>query len=206
MLAQSIEPGPARKSEARGAPGARPRRDGLDGGGGGGPGRLGWFNEVAAAHLPALRVRAAQMCRSQGDPEDLVQDALLRAFVARDQMRDPQKARGWLLTIVTNTFLDSVRRRRARPGEVALEVEPPAPVVEDHEAWSELGLEDIRAAVDELPDDVQETYRRFALEGKDYAVISAELGIPKATVGTRILRARKRLRELLLARLEARHA
>ncbi len=192
MLAHSMEPGPARSTEARPAPRSHTAAEAAD---------LRWFEELAAAHLPAMRARAAQMCRGHGDPDDLVQDALMRAFVARDQVKDPQRARGWLLTIITNTFLDSLRRRRARPGEVALEMELAAPAVEAQEVWAELGLDDVRAAVDELPDDVRETYRRFALEGQDYAVISAELGIPKATVGTRILRARKRLRELLLARL-----
>lgn len=197
MLAHSIEPGTPRSAEPRPPARSKPVRDASE---------RRWFDDVAATHLPALRARAAQMCRGHGDPDDLVQDALMRAFVARDQMKDPLRARGWLLTIVTNTFLDSLRRRRARPGEVALEMELPAPVAEADEIWAELSLDDIRAAVAELPDDVRETYRRFALEGQDYAVISAELGVPKATVGTRILRARKRLRELLLAKLGGAHA
>ena len=53
----------------------------------------------------------------------------------------------------------------------------------------------------ELPDDVRETFRRFALEGQDYATIAAHQGIPKGTVGARIHRARARLRTILLARL-----
>jgi RNA polymerase sigma-70 factor, ECF subfamily len=157
------------------------------------------FDRMVAAHLPALRTRAAQMCRGAGDPDDIVQDALVRAFRARDQMREVERARGWLLSIVTNTFLDSVRRRKVR-SEVALEVEPAAPPAPDEEApWAHLGIEDVRAAVAQLPDDVRDTYRMFALEGRDYVAIAAALGVPKATVGTRILRARKRLRELLLA-------
>jgi RNA polymerase sigma-70 factor, ECF subfamily len=161
---------------------------------------LRWFDELAAAHLPALRARAAQMCRGQVDPDDIVQDALMRAFVARHQMRDPLRARGWLLAIVTNTFLDSMRRRRGRPGEVALEIDPAAPEAPPIHAWEEVTLDDIRGAVQQLPADVRETYRLFALDGKDYNFIAAELGVPKATVGTRILRARKRLRTLLLER------
>lgn len=157
------------------------------------------FERMVAEHLPALRARATQMCRSHNDPEDIVQDALVRAFRARDQMRGA--SRGWLLAIVTNTFLDAVRRKKARPGEVALEIDLAAPVVDDEAApWADLGVEDVRAAVADLPEDVRETYRMFALEGRDYVAISSALGIPKATVGTRILRARKKLRELLLTR------
>ncbi len=157
------------------------------------------FDRAIAKHLPALRARAAQLCRGYGDPDDLVQDALLRAFRARSQTRDLTRLRGWLLTIVTNTFLDSLRRRKARPGEVELEIDVPAPTVEEDDSpWARIDLDDIRAAVAELPDDVREAYRLFALEGNDYTAVSKQLRIPKATVGTRILRARKRLRALLL--------
>ncbi len=162
-----------------------------------------WFDSVTVAHLPMLRARAAQLCRGHGDPDDIVQDALMRAFLARHQMKDPARARGWLLTIVTNTFLDSLRRRRARPGEVALDSDPPEPEPEREPpaVWAELDLDDVRIAVSYLPDDVRDTYRMFALDGRDYTHIAHALGVPKATVGTRILRARKRLRQLLMARL-----
>jgi RNA polymerase sigma-70 factor, ECF subfamily len=197
MLSPSIDAGLLRPSQPR--PVAVPR--------GRNSAELHWFDEVAAAHLPALRARAAQLCRGHGDADDIVQDALMRAFVARGQMKHPERARGWLLTIVTHTFLDSLRRRRARPGEVALEIEPPAPALDDDaaEIWADLSLDDIRAAVSRLPDDVRETYQKFALDGCDYTQIAAELGVPKATVGTRILRARKRLRELLLTQLGGAH-
>jgi RNA polymerase sigma-70 factor (ECF subfamily) len=160
------------------------------------------FDQMVATHLPALRARAAQLCRGRADPDDVVQDALMRAFRSRDQMRETARARGWLLVIVTNTFLDSVRRRKARPGEVAMQVEPAAPARDDDDPspWADLDVEDVRAAVADLPDDVRDTYRMFALEGRDYVAIAAAQGIPKATVGTRILRARKRLRDLLVAR------
>lgn len=160
------------------------------------------FDRMVEEHLPALRARAAQLCRTHGDPDDVVQDALVRAFRARAQMREQDRARGWLLTIVTNTFLDAMRRRKTRPGEVELPAEAPAaPVPDDDPApWAQLGVDDVRAAVADLPDDVRETYRMFALDGRDYVAIAEAQGIPKATVGTRILRARKKLRELLLAR------
>lgn len=159
------------------------------------------FDRLVAAHLPALRARAIQLCRHTYDPQDVLQDALVRAFRARAQMQSPDRARGWLLAIVTNTFLDAVRRRRARPDEVALEFDPEVTVDADDAPWADLDVGDVRAAVSALPDDVRDTYRMFALEGRDYAEIAAALGVPRSTVGTRILRARKRLREALLARM-----
>lgn len=157
------------------------------------------LERAIAEHLPALKARAAQLCRGYGDADDIVQEALLRAFRARRQMREIARLRGWLLTILTNTFLDSLRRRKARPGEVELQFDLPAPTVdEDDSPWARIDLDAIRAAVAELPDDVRQTYEMFAFEGRDYTGISSALGVPKATVGTRILRARKRLRGLLM--------
>jgi RNA polymerase sigma-70 factor, ECF subfamily len=200
MLAPTIDSLPSRSSESRdGRSGSAALGDGAD--------DLHGFDALAMAHLPALRARAVQLCRGHGDPDDIVQDALMRAFVARAQMKQPDRVRGWLLTIVTNTFLDSLRRRRSRPGEVALDIDPPMPDPDpqDHTAWADLDLDDVRAAVSYLPDDVRDTYRMFALDGCDYTHIAHALGVPKATVGTRILRARKRLRQLLLAQLGGPH-
>ncbi len=160
------------------------------------------LERAIAEHQPALRARALQLCRNHGDADDLVQEALLRAFRARRQMREIARLRGWLLTILTNTFLDSLRRKKARPGEVELQIDVAAPAADDDASpWSTIGLDDIRAAVAELPDDVRQTYEMFAFEGRDYTGISSALGVPKATVGTRILRARKRLRGLLTREL-----
>ncbi len=159
------------------------------------------FEALVAEHLPRMRRRAARMCRRDADADDVVQDALLRAFRGRDGLRSAERARGWLLTIVSSTFIDSVRRRRARPLEVELACEPAAPDVDadGEQPWAKVSLDDVRAAVTNLPDDVRDTYRMFALEGLDYTSIAAAQGIPRATVGTRIHRARRQLRAALLA-------
>ncbi len=152
-------------------------------------------------HLPRLRRRAVRMCRSEADADDIVQDALIRALRGRHQLRSVDRAGGWLLTIVSTTVIDRARRRRVRPLEVELAVEPAAHVTDDDEQpWAHLSIDDVRAAVAALPDDVRDTYRLFALEGRDYAAIAAALGVPKATVGTRIHRARRQLKAALTSR------
>lgn len=161
------------------------------------------FGDLVSRHLPRLRKRAARMCRSQAEADDVVQDALLRALRGRHQLRSPERAGGWLLTIVSSTVIDRARRRRARPAEVELAIEPTA-AVDDEDApapWHQLTIDDVIAAVAALPDDVRDTYRMFALERRDYAAIAATLGIPRATVGTRIHRARRHLRAALAPRL-----
>ncbi|HEX3482364.1 MAG TPA: RNA polymerase sigma factor [Kofleriaceae bacterium] len=150
-----------------------------------------------ALHLPALRARAIQLCRSHFDPDDVVQDTLLRAFRTGSQVRDPTRIRAWLLTIVTNTFIDLTRKRRRRPDHVQLVSEAPTPDPIEPAPWNEVDSDDLCRAIDQLPDDVRDTYRMFAVEGRDYVAISEVQQIPLATVGTRLFRARKRLRVLL---------
>ena len=82
---------------------------------------------------------------------------------------------------------------------MAFEPPEPEPEVEAEEPWARFSLDDVRAAVAGLPDDVRDTYRMFALEGRDYTAIAAAQGIPKATVGTRLHRARRHLRAALTA-------
>jgi RNA polymerase sigma-70 factor, ECF subfamily len=154
------------------------------------------FESLVVEFLPTLRRRACRLARTRHDADDLVQDALLRALCRRDQIRSTATARGWLLTIVWSTFLDHHRRGRLRPVELAHD--PLAPGASEEPAWGALSIDDIRAAVDRLPDDVRDAYRMFAFEGSDYVTIARVLEIPKGTVGSRIARARGQLRALLL--------
>lgn len=162
-----------------------------------------------AQHLPRMRSRASQLCRGRHDADDLVQDAIVRALRCQDQLADRDRLRPWLLSIVTNLFLDRLRRQRVRPRPVSLDalpVEPPPADERDADAdaaWRDLDVAEVRAAIDRLPLDVRDTYRMFAIDGADYTAIAAAQGIPKGTVGSRIVRARKKLRELLADRVAA---
>ncbi len=158
------------------------------------------FEALVAVHLPAMRACASRLCRSHHDPDDVVQDALLRGFLAFGKVRDPARMRSWLLTIVNNTFIDLTRKRRRRPEQVQLLLEElPAPGPIDPAPWDQIEPDAVRAAVEQLPDDVRDTYRMFADEGLDYAAIAEAQQILKSTVGTRIHRARRRLCALLTA-------
>jgi RNA polymerase sigma factor (sigma-70 family) len=162
------------------------------------------WNALVAEYLPALTASAQRLCRSNFDSDDLVQITLLRALRAHHQLRDQTRMLPWLLAILHRVFCDENRRRRRSPS-VALEdrhditVEHAEPL-----PWESITDADLRSAIEALPDDVRDTYRMFALEHRPYAEISKQLGIPARTVGTRIFRARKQLRELLAIKLGAR--
>jgi RNA polymerase sigma-70 factor, ECF subfamily len=166
------------------------------------------FNALIAPHLSPLRARARQLCRGSCDAEDLVQDTLLRAFRASNQVQDVTRARAWLLTILTHAFIDATRRRRRRPDTVPLlmESEVPASIPDEPAPWHDIGVDDLRDAIERLTVDVRDTYRMYALEGRDQAAIGETQKIATGTVASRIFRARKQLRVLLTAATRSRSA
>src|SRR5262249_38946105 len=100
-----------------------------------------------------------------------------------------------------NTFIDRCRTDRGRR---AIPVDPlaerlAAPDADAPAAWEQVTPEQVKAAVARLPEEFRAVYGLHADERKSYEEISRALGIPNATGGTRLMRARRRLKELLLA-------
>jgi RNA polymerase sigma-70 factor (ECF subfamily) len=152
---------------------------------------------IITANLSVITIRARQLCGSHGGAQDLVHDAVLRAYQRRHQLRDRASARAWLLAIVRTIFLDGLRRQRRQ--EMLFLAGDPADAVHEpvhREPWDHITEDDLQAAIASLSDDVRTTYLIFA-EGCRYAEIAARLNIPRATVGTRIHRARRQLHALL---------
>lgn len=156
-------------------------------------------DELFRAHGDFLRRLAARLCRSPIDPEDLLQDVFERAVLHVHTLVPEMDHRAWLARVMRNLFIDQLRRRTAAPQHAALDDEAPAPAVDAREWWERLDADDIRARLAELPGDLRHAFELFAFEGCSYADIATRLGIPKMTVGTRILRARRRLKQLFLA-------
>jgi RNA polymerase sigma-70 factor (ECF subfamily) len=149
---------------------------------------------LTRAHGEYLRGLARRLCRSQLDPDDLVQDVLEKAI--RNPIPDAVNERAWLSRVMQNQFIDMLRRASTRREDVLDDEAAAAPV--EHEVWwLALTADDIRAQVAKLPDEQRATFELFAFEQRSYDEIAAELKIAKATVGTRILRARQKIRELL---------
>jgi RNA polymerase sigma-70 factor (ECF subfamily) len=159
--------------------------------------------EVAdlCTHRQLLESVALRLCRDHADAHDLVQDTLERALRARARLRPGSNVRGWLLSILRNRFLD-LCRHGSEQKRAALDDLPELAAPESHEeepSWASISTEELRRAVDQLPLQYRCVYEMHALQGLPYQRISAELGIPLNTVGTRLIRARRRLRDLLTA-------
>jgi RNA polymerase sigma-70 factor (ECF subfamily) len=148
--------------------------------------------------LPQLRSFALRLCGRPDDAEDLVQETLLRAL-DRGRMAAPE-LKPWLMRVLKNLFVDQWRRRRMRDAaDVTCAFPPPAndtPL--ETPKWATVDSTQLGRAVDALAPEFRSVYRLHA-QGQDYDAIAAQLGLRKATVGTRLFRARRKLRKLLIA-------
>jgi RNA polymerase sigma-70 factor (ECF subfamily) len=158
------------------------------------------FEAFAAEHAPQLRLVALRLTGNPADAADLVQDAFERAFRNYDKLEPGTNPRAWVVTILHNLFIDRCRRGRREPLKVAVEdvaLAAPEAANDPDPVWASLTADDLRRALGRLEPEFRDVYRMHALENRSYKEIAAQLGIPAATVGTRLLRARDKLRKIL---------
>lgn len=155
------------------------------------------WEEIARDHGRFLYAVAYRLAGNAEDAQDLVQDALLRIRRGLETYR-PGSLEGWLARIVTNVFLDDVRRRRRRP-TVALppDHEHRLPTAAAADAASEALSDDVQRALDSLPPDFRVAVVLCDVADLGYDEIADQLGVPVGTVRSRIHRGRRMLREML---------
>ncbi len=154
------------------------------------------LEELARAHRAFLTGLARKLCRSGFDADDLVQDVLLKAVAHHDRLPPDVNHAAWMARVMHNLFIDRVRKREVPTTELDDRMPVTAPP-DDRAWWESLSTEDVRAALPGLPAELRLAFERFAFDGRSYQEIADELGVPIATVGTRVLRARRRLRATL---------
>ncbi|MAF09695.1 RNA polymerase subunit sigma-70 [Candidatus Poribacteria bacterium] len=149
----------------------------------------------------AYRV-ARRMMPSHEAADDVVQEALLRAFRSLDRFRRDSELDTWLYRIVMNVALNRLRGYRRRIGfldrfrrdanALARRPTPPHAAVEQAEA-----REQVNAAVMALAPGLRAVVVLFDLEGLSCAEVSGTLAIPEGTVRSRLHNARRQLRTRL---------
>ncbi|GAC1314631.1 MAG: sigma-70 family RNA polymerase sigma factor [Chloroflexota bacterium] len=168
------------------------------------------FEEQALTHLDALYRTALRMTRNPSDAEDLVQDALVRAYRFYDRFEQGTNFRAWLFKILTNTYINSYRRKQGRPQESSLDD------TEDFFLFNQLsgdsgervtdvedtvldtmGADAIQRAIDALPPNFRTTVQLSDVEGLSYAEIAEAMGVAKGTVMSRLYRGRRQLQRTL---------
>jgi RNA polymerase sigma-70 factor (ECF subfamily) len=149
-----------------------------------------------------------RMTQDPNDAEDLLQESVYLAFRSFGSFRRGTNFRAWMFRIVTNAFISLKRREKhaPRPVEDLEHVQDPADAAqrefEDGETdwaqvYGELVDDDMKRALDELPEEFRGPLLLTSLGGLSYKEISDVLGVPMGTVMSRLFRARQRLRRSL---------
>jgi RNA polymerase sigma-70 factor, ECF subfamily len=154
------------------------------------------FEEVVLPHLDAAFNYARWLTKNEADAEDVVQDAYLRALRFFTSLR-ADNARAWLLTIVRHTWYGRIAPRSGGYQTDGLDETSQEPAAEtlDPEAllMQRQTIEDVRAALEQLPAEFREAVVLRELEGLSYKEIAAVTGVPIGTVMSRLSRGRDRL-------------
>ena len=151
------------------------------------------FNRLAHRYWRDLYHYAYRLSGNAHTAEDLVQDTLLRAWRSIDRLQNPKALKGWLLTIVRR---ENARRfERIRPQQSEFPVEEIGAVRQTYDTPPEAFA--LRQALRELPEEYREPLMLQVLDGYSQKEIAGRLGLSSAGVGTRLCRARKKLRDAL---------
>ena len=151
------------------------------------------FSRLLEMLRPDLVRFAFWLARDRAVAEDVVQETLIRAWKSREELKDPAAARPWLLTIVRREHARLYERKRLPTVDVdELEALGDPSLASDGDA----GLDDLRRAIMQLPDEYREPLVMQVLGGSTTNEIAGELGLTQAAVLTRLFRARNRLREI----------
>jgi RNA polymerase sigma-70 factor, ECF subfamily len=137
---------------------------------------------------------ARPFASSVDDAEDLVQAAYTRALERSRTIKHNGNLSAWLRRVVKNVAIDRHRQNRCARRSVPLGSVEVAATTSTPDAWRFLDEGEIGRAVSGLSPGLRETYGLHFRDGLSNTEIAARLGIPLATVGTRIHRVRTLLR------------
>jgi RNA polymerase sigma-70 factor (ECF subfamily) len=152
------------------------------------------IQELVRAHYASLYRYAVRLCGDATKAEDLTQETFCTAQEKLHQLREPERAKPWLFSILRNLYLLACRQQQ-RLGWVPLEdVEPaaaPAPPLE------EVDTAELQRALNELPEEQRTPLILFYFEEFSYRDIAEQMAVPIGTVMSRLARAKAHLRRRL---------
>ena len=148
-----------------------------------------------AEHLGAMRAFAMSLTRNATLADDMVQDAVLKAWSNIDSFQPGTNMRAWLFTIVRNTYYSHHRKRRreVEDGEGAMT----AGLAQKPDHDGRLQMRDFGTAFDTLPEEQREALILVGAGGFSYEEAAETCGVAVGTIKSRVNRARARLVELL---------
>jgi RNA polymerase sigma-70 factor (ECF subfamily) len=153
------------------------------------------FNELVADYGKDLQRYAQWLAGDKHTAEDLVQETLLRAWKSLDRLQNPKAAKGWLLTILRR---ENARRfERFQPPQSSIPLEELGSKRKEYDTSTEAFV--LRQVLERLPKEYREPLLLQVVHGHSQKEIAERLGLSSAGVGTRLFRARNKLREALNA-------
>jgi len=167
------------------------------------------FDSLVLEHMDMLYAVALRLTRNRADAQDLTQNTVVKALRFHEKFAQGTYIKAWLLTLLRNTFINDYRSKSRRPvcielrGTEAAKSSAPDPAVayepsqEDPAGFMELLGDEVRLAVESLPDKFRRAVIIRHIEDKSYKEIAAAMDCPLGTAMSRLYRGRKLLRESL---------
>ena len=159
-------------------------------------------------YIDALYRSALYLVKNRSNADDLVQETYLRAFKFLREDKEISNEKAWLFKILINTFINKYRKDKREPLLVDFDtiesfygsVEEEAMVsttTENETGLDKLLDDDVKKALEDLPDDFRMVILLSTVEGFSYKEISDMVKCPIGTVMSRIYRGRRMLKEKL---------
>ncbi len=154
------------------------------------------FRDDLTALIPHLRAFSRSLCGNATLADDVAQDALLKAWNARDKFKPGSNLKAWTFTILRNQFY-SIKRRSWRATSLEPEVAEQT-IVANSDPEQSVHLNELRRGLDMLKDDQREALILVGATGLSYEEAAAICDCAVGTIKSRVSRARKAL-EVIMA-------